>query len=218
MVTGYPSVQTFTIQSAFKYDYPVEEVIKGVDQVKDIKRKAPIPVDVKETMKIIEIMEKDYIECIKLLAETINLVSHYIPSRRKRKLHIDLFGYARKSGNIKLPRAIKFCASLYSLGLPPEILGLSNLKPQHLDKISLFYDIIDQDLKDALQYYNKDNLSYFPKEIQNRVKKSLKLIEFETDEEHKKITSEVLTCLKRKDEPGVQESIVNAARIRQFLG
>jgi phosphoenolpyruvate carboxylase len=51
-----------------------------------------------------------------------------MPSRRARKLHIGLFGYSRGFRGITLPRAIPFVASLYSLGIPPEIIGVSTLR------------------------------------------------------------------------------------------
>ena len=42
-------------------------------------------------------------------------------------MHIGLFGYSREIGSVRLPRAINFTAALYSVGIPPEILGLSSL-------------------------------------------------------------------------------------------
>ena len=41
MMSGYPSMQTFTIQSAFKYDNDPKDVAKAVDDIKQAKRKAP---------------------------------------------------------------------------------------------------------------------------------------------------------------------------------
>ena len=218
MLDAYPNIQTFTIQSAFKYDYGVRQVIDAVEEVKDTKRKAPIPLDIAQANKLIDRMEKDYKESVQLLAKTINMASHFVPRRRLRKLHIDLFGYARKSAGVKLPRAITFTCALYSLGLPPEILGLSNITPQEIDSIREYYKSIDTDMADALQYFNKDTLSFFPKEIQKRVLKALELFEYEPDQEHNRLTSSIVKDLKDNNIQEVEDNVVKAARIRQFLG
>ena len=42
ILEGYPSVQTFTIQSAFKYDNPLKQVIEAVDYINKTEEKNPI--------------------------------------------------------------------------------------------------------------------------------------------------------------------------------
>jgi len=218
MLKGYPSVQTFTAQSAFKYDFPLQEVIHGIEEIKHTKRKKPFPIDEDFGKKMIEKIEKDYQQSITLLAPLINQMSLYIPPRRKRKLHIDLFGYARQNKGVHLPRAITFCAALYSLGLPPEILGLSALTSQEIDKIRSSYTTVDTDLKDALMYFNKDNLHYFPLEVQKKVQKAVKLFSFEVDEEHNKETSKIMAAFKNRNAEEIKERVVKAGKIRKFLG
>ncbi len=218
MMKGYPTTQTFTVQSAFKYDYPVKDVMDAVEKVKDTKRSRPLIVEMKEAVQIISKVEQEYIQCVTLMADMINLTSKFVPPRRRRKLHIDLFGYARQAGGIKLPRAIGFCAALYSLGLPPEILGLSKLTPQEMDHIRHYYRGFDSDMKDALQYLNKKNLQYFPKEVQKLVLKSINLFEFSQNDEHNAITSEIMQVLKKQDAAVLHDLILSAGKIRQFLG
>ena len=219
MVKGYPFIQTFTAQSAFKYDYGPKRIIDAVENIKDTQRRPPLTIDIDFANKIITKVEHDYQQSISLLADNINLLSHYIPERRRRKLHVGLFGYARKNANdIQLPRAIKFCAALYSLGLPPDILGLSTITPTELDTIRLFYPTIDQDMADALQYLNKNNLSFFPQEIQTKVHLAAKLFQYTPNDEHNYQSAALLTHLKHHNIPKIQESILTAARIRKFLG
>ena len=51
-------------------------------------------------------------------------------------MHVGLFGYGRSLGGVggvTLPRAIGFTASLYSIGVPPELLGLGSLSQSDLE-------------------------------------------------------------------------------------
>ncbi|NOX71922.1 MAG: phosphoenolpyruvate carboxylase [Candidatus Micrarchaeota archaeon] len=219
MLRGYPSIHTFTTQSAFKYDHPVTDVIKAIERIKSAKRKEPVFVDVKGAMKVMDKIENEYRKCVKVLAPTINLMAKYIPSRRKRKLHISLFGYARKTDDgIKLPRAITFCASLYSLGIPPEMLGLSTLTEKDIDNIREFYPNIDGDMNDALKYFNKDNLKFLPQSFRKRAEKTAELFDFTIDERHNELTTTVMKAFRKHDMLSLQENIVKAANIRRFLG
>ncbi len=218
MAKAYPSIQTFTVQSAFKYDYPLKDVLQGVEDIRNIKRGKPVDVDVDRARKLIDKMEKDYVSCIKVLAPKINMMSNYIPQRRKRKLHIGLFGYSRSTKGITLPRAIKFCAAFYSFGLPPEILGLSTLTGKEIDEMREWYKTIDTDLAEAFQYINKKNLKYFPTAIQKKVLKVLDTFEYEVNDGHKQITTEILDAVKKKDKLTIQGNVIKAGQVRQFLG
>jgi len=113
-----------TIQSAFKYDHPFEEVQEGIKRLEQRQVSRPEQVDEGRFYEIIEKYTRRYIEELMPLSDIINQISTYIPSRRKRKLHIGLFGYSHSTGGMRLPRAITFSATLYSLGVPPEVLGL----------------------------------------------------------------------------------------------
>ncbi|WP_243670001.1 phosphoenolpyruvate carboxylase [Methanoculleus chikugoensis] len=79
-----------------------------------------------------------------------------MPERRKRKLHIGLFGYARSTGGITLPRAIKFTAALYSIGLPPEVLGLDALDDADIGFLRDTYINFDEDLRAAARFLNTE--------------------------------------------------------------
>lgn len=217
ILKGYPSVQTYTLQSAFKYDYKEKIVKNAVEGINNAKRKAPVFVDEKQALPVADKLTKAYQEEIVLLADFVNAFSKNVPARRMRKLHTGLFGYARKQQGVHLPRAIGFCASFYSMGLPPELLGLSAVSSNEVDRLSSFYKNFDSDLRSALVYYNKDNLKYFPKEIQKRIEKVASIVDYEVDEEHKGLTSLVPLYYKKKN-PKLQEVIVEAGKIRGFLG
>ncbi len=212
----YPSVQTFTIQSAFKYDYPQRMVVDAVEKINQKQRKHPRFISEEQSLKIIERCSKEYAADIRLLAPLINKISQYIPARRKRKLHIGLFGYSRDLEGISLPRAIAFCASLYSIGLPPEILGLEAIDSVTIEYFEDIYVNFEEDLKDAMQYFNEDVLTILPETLTKRL--VLDIVEFETNEEHKEITSRIIDNIKKNRFENIENEILEVAWIRRFLG
>ena len=217
-IKDYPSVHTYTLQSAFKYDYHIKDVINAVEYLNESKSGKPLDVDEEKCIPIIEKAMKEYQKQVALLEPFIHEMSPYIPSRRKRKLHIGLFGYSRNISGMKLPRAITFAASLYSYGLPPEVLGLNALTESDIDFIKDFYPNFDNHLKDSLQYLNKENLKIFPHEIVKNVENASKLVDFEVNEDHKKITSIIMDNLKKRDQKLISENVTRAGFVRGFLG
>ncbi len=214
---GYPSVQTFTIQSAFKYDYPSEQVVRAIRKINQTKRKRAIPIE--DEKKVIELAKKSsqlYQSELEQVAPLVSQISPYVPSRRLRKLHIGLFGYSRKaSKNINLPRAITFCAALYSIGFPPELLGLANLTTEEVRLTKKVYPDFEEDLSDSLAYFNPNSLRLFPL-LKENTKKVIRLTDYETDKNHLKITSKIIEKLEKKED--IKELIIEAAWLRKFLG
>ncbi len=217
ILRGYPSVHTFTIQSSFKYDNDEDDVRKAVDGIENHKTGKPLPVDEKKIMPIVEKLGRKYSSEVGLIADMVNRMAANVPNRRMRKLHVGLFGYARSSKGISLPRAIKFCASLYSYGFPPEILGLAALNEKDLDAIEEIYPNFRKDIEYSLQYLNKDNLKYFPKEIQDNVEDILKLgIDYKENRAHNTVTKIIVKNLEKQ--MPVEEDVLRAGWIRGFLG
>ncbi|MFH1065573.1 MAG: phosphoenolpyruvate carboxylase [Nanoarchaeota archaeon] len=204
----YPSVHTFTLQSAFKYDNPHGKVVSAVKKLSKRKTGKPHEVDEEKCMEIIRKCTTEYTRQIAELAPLINKIAKYVPSRRKRKMHIGLFGYSRNVEGITLPRAITFTAALYSLGLPPEILGLSALNKDDVKFIKDVFVHFEDDLNDALRYLNPCNTGFLPDGIEGSV---------QIDEEHRDITGSI----KRAKEHGknsIEELVLRAAHLRGFLG
>ncbi len=211
----YPSVQTFTIQSAFKYDNPSDEVRKAVDRLRERKVRSPQTIDEARCLDIVKKYSDEYRKQVVALADVINAVSRHVPSRRKRKLHIGLFGYSREVEKITLPRAIPFTAALYSVGLPPEILGLNALTDAELQFVSDAYVHFESDLKDALRYFNPAT-PFMPKGLDEKVKAFLP--GFESDEEHRKLTDNIIEAIGKNRTNNMGEHILRAAHVRRFLG
>ena len=217
-VKDFKSVYTFTLQSAFKYDYNISEVNNAVKFLNDSKLETDEEVEEKKCMGIIKKLVNEYQRQVSLLGGFVNDIAPHIPARRKRKLHIGLFGYSRNVSGIKLPRAITFCAALYSFGLPPEILGLNVLDGKEIEYIKDIYFNFGNDLRDSLQYLNRDNLKIFPKEITRAVDKSVSIVDCEVDERHRKVSSIILDDFKKRDYSMLSENIMRAGFIRGFLG
>ncbi len=213
---AYPSVQTFTLQSAFKYDYPEKVVRNAVETINSTKAKKPLPVNEEKVLPIIKKLGTAYQQQIKLIAPFVNDFAGFVPKRRRRKLHIGLFGYARKSGGVHLPRAIRFTCALYSLGLPPELLGLHVLNDKERDLISHAYPTFENDVEDAAQFVNEKNLDLFPGKVKEQVLQAAAHVDAHIHPGHEKLTSQMLQEFKNKRV--MVDKIEKAGKMRGFLG
>lgn len=171
-IEKYAGVATIIIQSGFRYDYPVSSVKSAILKLKQElpKRKAKrlSSHQVKSIHSAVPIFEKAYKHTIEYIAPLINTISQQVAKRRERMLHIGLFGYSRGVGNVQLPRAIPFTATLYSLGIPPELIGSGRgireaEKMGCLDDIKACYAYMVSDLIEAGYFLNKENLKNLAK-------------------------------------------------------
>ena len=210
----YPSAHTFTIQSAFKYDHPLDAVQSAVRQLEEREVGVPVPVDEKQCRAIIGKYTKAYISELHELSDIVNRVAAFIPGRRKRKLHIELFGYTRSTGGITLPRAITFTAAMYSIGVPPELLGLAALDSDDLSFVRQVYVNFDRDLLDAVRYMNSDS-PYLPPAVREAAER---ICGSDVHDGHKEITDAILSSLSDNRTSDLQPRILQAAAIRKFLG
>jgi phosphoenolpyruvate carboxylase len=215
---GYPSVHTFTLQSAFKYDFPEDKVREAVMEIENTSVKPPVQIDEDKALTLINKISDVYQKQVMLIAPLVNQFSSFIPQRRKRKLHIGLFGYSRQSGSVSLPRAIKYCASLYSLGIPPELLGLSGLDEKEFEYLHECSKNFEQDMKDALMYLNSANLSVLPDKVSQDLKIVADKFDYEVNPKHEKVTSIILKEFRTNKTSVLTEDIERAASIRNFLG
>lgn len=219
VLAEYPDVQTFTVQSAFKYDNPVPSVIAGINKLKSSQIKKGIEVDEERCLEIIEKVSSEYQRLIEHIAPLINNLSTFIPRRRMRKLHVGLFGYSRSIGRIRLPRVISFCAACYSIGLPPEIIGLSSLSNDDINCLREAYINYEFDLAKALTFFNDEAFNILPEEFSASIKRFLdRWGPFDSDLSHKLMTSRIIRAIKDGETANLQGMIVEAAHIRRFLG
>ena len=217
--TEYPTAHTFTVQSAFKYDYEQEAVCDGIAQIRAHERGDPVPVEQERAVDIIDKTTAEYQAHVQRLTEVIRTVSPHVPKRRERKMHVGLFGYGRSLGGVggvTLPRAIGFSASLYSIGVPPELLGLASLDEDDLAFVREVYPSIDGDLRAALSFANERHV----KELLGEPYLDL-LGQFtdELDRVHEGLTSAIWASLNRDSTTvEIDHYIQEAAHLRLFLG
>lgn len=171
-IDEYAGVRTFTVQSAFRYDFPQTAVKEAILKLKE---RLPLshayqvtPQQVRLVNNSINFFEKPYQETVESMGTLINTLSSMVAKRRERVQHIGLFGYSRGVGRVTLPRAIPFTASLYSVGIPPELIGTGRginaaKKKGYWKEIMPLYRHLKDDLIEAGYYLNRQNLSHIAK-------------------------------------------------------
>lgn len=236
-VKEYAGVRTALLQSAFRYDYPKSIVISAIKKIEQLlpREKAIIipQAEEKKLRQLVKIFEQFYRPTIEGIAEYINTLASILPKRRERVQHTGLFGYSRGVGQVKLPRAITFTGSLYSLGVPPEIIGTGRgiraMQEQgQLDLIERYYLNLKNDLKRAGGFVNKEVLDKLAKAdpawrgVQGDILAIEKYLGVElgpkNDEErsHYQIVDEIYANLDNHDVlPGL---LSEAAKLRKSLG
>jgi phosphoenolpyruvate carboxylase len=162
----YKGLSTVTVQSAFRYDYPADQVKNSVSVLNASLPNGESPVielsEEKILLKVLYKCRKQYENSVESLSPLINSIASYVPPRRARKLHIGLFGYSRDVAGIKLPRAITFASALYSTGIPPEFIGakaLNDLTDKEFESLQKNYVNIKQDLTIAGGYVSWQNIN-----------------------------------------------------------
>jgi phosphoenolpyruvate carboxylase len=185
---------------------------------------------------------------IESLAPFINSIAAYVPARRARKLHIGLFGYSRCVAGVCLPRAISFSAALYSIGLPPEFLGikaLSKLNDKEWASLRKHYLKLDFDLKVAGEFVSWENLNMLMEMSQATAKRAgmneedlkaslsmlqedLKTVEDKlsfklgpkdlAQRKHQNYTNNFLISYLQKDDAEAKRALVESAKLRRCLG
>jgi len=212
----YPSAVTFTVQSAFKYDYPPAEVVEAVQSLREREVRRPAEIDEERAVDLIDRFAAEYRSHVVELAPLINSTAAHIPSRRRRKLHIGLFGYARDVEGITLPRAISFTGALYSLGVPPELFGLSALTDDDVRFLENAYPGFMFDLADAARYWDRDS-DLMPAAVRAAAGR-LGLDGVERDEAHIALSRNIRATIEAGGRESATAQLVAAGQIRRFLG
>lgn len=239
---NYAGVRTVTIQSAFRYDYPLPQVKKAIQRLeRELPRRRPQIFSEKEIREITSFAEhfaSYYRPVITRLSKTINDLARFVPAHRERIPHTGHFGYSRKVGKkTHLPRAIAFVATLASLGVPPSLIGTGRALRDSLKKMTRgrekvlqkYLPTLERDLESTGHYLNWENLKFLAKSdaAWEAVRQDVLFIEEFLGKRlgpakpdhfiHRNLTSNIYH-LWRQGKKEVREEILRAARVRRSLG
>jgi len=248
----YKGLSTVTIQSAFRYDYPAEQVKEGIQILNQrLPNGIATAISTEEIETLQSILHKcklQYEHQIEALAPFINSVAAYVPQRRARKLHIGLFGYSRCVAGVCLPRAISFAAALYSVGIPPEFIGLkalNELNDKEWQTLGRHYLKMNNDLRLVGEYVSLTNINMLLemshttakrtgmnedklKEALNMVIGDLNTVEQQLSiklgpkgiapRKHENFTNNFLLSFIQKQDSEAKTALVESAKLRKCLG
>ena len=189
---NYAGVRTFSIQSGMRYDHGEAETRKVVNALAEGIENSSARIfsneEVLEMQEMIGIFSKHYLDLFGKLICTVDFMSRYIPKNRDRlagvktdlqysresivvdeiaalvrdeKLRAELLGIDTHI-ECSVPRAISFTASLYTLGMPPEFIGvgrgLSEIREKFGDagiiRLQEYYPLLKADLLFASKFVN----------------------------------------------------------------
>jgi len=235
----YKGAATVTIQSAFRYDYPLAEVKTAIARLNKELPKTMTRYErvTKAEASMLKSFNRDsagwYQKTIESVADLINTMASKLPSHRERVQHIGLYGYSRGIGKVRLPRAISFTGALYSLGIPPELIasGRALKFAKELNIVPLIDRLCPQlksDFDRAGRYLNRENLDLLCKEnaVWKTVRSELEHIEAYMGSAlgpqkphhmiHRNLSSTMLHKLKLGQD--FSSEALQAAEIRRSLG
>ncbi len=123
-VEAYKGYFTATVQSALRFNTNRKDYVNTIRTIVENVGKEP-PLELlelsKKMVKIASSASEVYVQRLDRLADQIMFMSKLVIRTRAR---LDTYKRKAKTGK-EMPRAIRFCASLYSMGLGPTLIGAS---------------------------------------------------------------------------------------------
>ncbi len=232
----FPGVRTVMLQSSFRYDYPKDVVIAAIKRLStDLAKTSPRLIPAEQQQQLIKVAERSATHYKATLNEIVGDVQPFfkaVPKRRDRRQHIGLLAYSRQMGEHKLPRAITFAAAFYSIGVPPELIGLGrtlrDLPADQLATLRAEYHNLVADFETVGGYLNRDNLATLAaanpawQQIQDDVVAAEKVLGVEftpstaDQKAHHALAAQAIAAV---DQPKLLGELMNAmAALRRSLG
>lgn len=234
-IQEFSGVRTVSVQSAFRYDYPKDKVIEAVQRLeKELPQAPPRIISDSTQQTLVDIARnsaKVYKDSLASIAASMQPVFKTVPKRRDRRQHIGLLSYSRSMGDQTLPRAITFTGAFYSVGIPPEFIGLGRslkqISDSNLETLKTEYPNLISDYEAAGRYLNKDNLAEFAKGSEGwaDIKKDVELAEdilrvtfgpqTDAEKEHQQLAARLIQTEERAEGA---ELITEMGVLRKSLG
>jgi phosphoenolpyruvate carboxylase len=155
VLSEYKGVKTYTVQSGMRYDHGRDKTRHLVEKIRSGTAAAEFPEmesdDRDLILKSTAILARNYLEELLEISDRVIDAAALVPNQRERLLESSDVAYYQSIRNIEaflpfcqnadirnkisrlnhrkllgLPRSIRFTAALYSVGLPPELLGMGN--------------------------------------------------------------------------------------------
>jgi phosphoenolpyruvate carboxylase len=232
----YGGIRTVTIQSAFRYDFPLASVKKALVTIeKKLHTRHAYKLTKHERDELVRLAKRAgrlYQDRLGGIVKDMAPFFSAVPKRRERRQHIGLLSYGRKMGKHPLPRAINFTAGFYSVGVPPEFIGLgaflASLSEKELALVKKYYINLVNDVVTAGKYINRENLHTLATKhpAWKRVADDIETTEHvlgvtlgprsQKDLLHQNLSSNLM--LQRKNPHVVSDLIVETGKIRRSLG
>ncbi|MDF7637032.1 phosphoenolpyruvate carboxylase [Leuconostocaceae bacterium ESL0958] len=163
----FPGVRTATVQSAFRYDFPLKESRTAIQTLKEQLPTVPaLTIDVADETLLKTIADRAahyYQESLTGIVADMQPIFAAFPKRRDRRQHVGVLGYSRGDSEMELPRAINFTGAFYSVGLPPEFIGfgraLASLDEAERAVLDRYYPSLQDDFAELLTYVSPTALA-----------------------------------------------------------
>lgn len=211
----YAGVRTSTIQSALRYDHELDKAKDLIGYINENasknEREDYSKEDIELMLNMMGIATKHYLKAFTNIIEVVSNVALLLPKNRDRlaasrkglsysREFVDLKKFAEfvvdqniknelldidTNVNVSIPRAITFTAAMYTIGMPPELIGtgkaLYEIKEKYgqegIEKLLRFYPQLKEDMLFALKYANPAILKRFVSdEIRQDFKNEIALI------------------------------------------
>ncbi len=231
----FPGLKTATVQSAFRYDYPLKQVQSAIKELRSgLQNNQAVSMTDREQSVLINVAKKSahcYHETLDQLINDLQKIFDAFPKRRDRRQHVGILGYSRQVDGYKMPRAITFTGSLYSVGVPPEFIGfgraLMSLNAEELAIFTRHYPNLKNDFTFLAHYISVDALECLIAknpawlEAKKDIQDLQSILQFEIgpsnekEEEHSRLASDLVKI----SDPTTRTLLIQKqAVLRNFLG
>ncbi len=201
-VEQYRGYYTVTIQTALRYDTPREDYVATLRTLRENVGQEPRVYSKEEEMLLAEaarLATREYLRFLIQIADMVYAVSRHVPKRRDR-VPTEQYGrdispslafasdpslLANAKSTLPLPRAIRFTASMYTMGVPPALVGLGRgleairkkLGDHVYDMVLCELPLLPLDVEFELRWWFPDVAkSYMPEQVYRLVEEDVRII------------------------------------------